>query len=107
MLLTACPMCVADAPIGVAWSLFEPTRLDEWWDAKLRRVTPEGPLAPGQRIEASTGPLGMFSFTWDVLEVDAAAHRLRLLIRVPFGIRNDETVTMAPLGPGRCRISFG
>jgi hypothetical protein len=49
----------------------------------------------------------MFAFTWDVLEVDAAAHRLRLLIRVPFGIRNDETVAMAPLEADRCRISFG
>src|SRR5262249_49156366 len=67
----------------------------------------EGPLAPGQRIEGSTGPLGMFAFTWDVLEVDAAAHRLRLLIRVPCGIRNDETVAMAPLEAARCRISFG
>jgi hypothetical protein len=104
---TACPTCVADAPIDVAWSLLDPARLDEWWDAKTRRVTPAGPLAPGQRIEARTGPLGMFRFTWDVLEVDAGAHRLRLLIRVPFGIRNEETITMAPLGPGQCRISFG
>jgi hypothetical protein len=49
----------------------------------------------------------MFAFSWDVLEVDPAAHRLRLLIRVPFGIVNDETVTMATLGPDRCRIGFG
>jgi hypothetical protein len=107
MLLTSCPTCVADAPIGVVWSLFEPTRLNEWWDARLRRVTPEGPLSPRQRIEGSTGPLGMFAFTWDVLEVDPVAHRLRLLIRVPFGIRNDETVNLAPLGTNQCRISFG
>jgi hypothetical protein len=100
-------MCIANAPIEVAWSLLDPARLDEWWDAKIRRVTPAGSLAPGQRIEARTGPLGMFTFTWDVLEVDAGAHRLRLLIRVPFGIRNEETITMAPLGPGQCRISFG
>jgi hypothetical protein len=103
----ACPMCIADAPIEVAWSLFDPARLDEWWGAKVRRVAPEGPLAPGQRIEGTTGPFGMFAFSWDVLEVDPAAHRLHLLIRVPFGIVNDETVTMAPLGPGQCRISFG
>jgi hypothetical protein len=107
MLHTACPMCVADAPVEVAWSLFDPTRLDEWWPAKLRRVTPAGPLALGQRIEGSTGPLGLFTFTWDVLEVDPAAHRLHLLIRVPFGITNDETVLMAPLGAEQCRISFG
>jgi uncharacterized protein YndB with AHSA1/START domain len=107
MLHAACPMCATDAPVEVVWSLFDPARLDEWWGAKLRRVTPSGPLAPGQRIEATTGPRGAFSFTWDVLEVDPAAHRLHLLIRVPFGITNDEHVVLAPLGPDRCRISFG
>ena len=48
-----------------------------------------------------------FGFSWEVLEVDSSAHRLHMLIRVPFGIVNDETVTMAALGPDRCRISFG
>ncbi len=104
---SACPTCIADAPIEIAWSLFDPLRLDEWWDAHTRSVTPEGPLAPGQRIEASTGPLGMFTVTALVLEVDPAAHRLRMAIRLPFGMINDETVTMAALGPERCRISFG
>jgi hypothetical protein len=91
----------------VAWSLLEPARLDEWWDAKTRRVTPEGPLAPGQRIEASAGPLGMFAVTADVLDIDPAAHRLHMRIRLPFGIVNDEILTMAPLGSEQCRISFG
>ena len=103
----ACPTCIADAPVEVAWSLFDPARLDEWWDAETRRVMPEGPLSPGQRIEAATGPLGMFTVTADVLEVDPVAHRLRMSIRLPFGMINDETITMAPLEPDRCRISFG
>jgi hypothetical protein len=55
----------------------------------------------------TTGPLGVFPFTWDMLEVDPAAHRLRLLIRVPFGIRHDETIVMAPLRAEQCRIRFG
>ena len=103
----ACPMCVAEAPLEVAWSLFEPAHLDEWWDAKVRRVTPAGPLSAGQRIEASTGPFGMFSVTLEVLEVDPAAHRLCYLSRLPFGITNHQTTVLAPLGPDRCRISFG
>jgi hypothetical protein len=104
---TACPTCIAEAPVEVAWSLMDPAHLDEWWDAKTRRVTPAGPLSPGQRIEATAGPLGLFSVTCDVLEVDPVAHRLHLWIRLPFGMINDEILTMAPLGPDRCRISFG
>src|SRR5262249_50805447 len=77
----ACPVCVTDAPIEVAWSLFDPARLDEWWDATVRRVRPEGTLAPGQRIDAVAGPLGMFAVSLDVLEVDPGAHRLTRLQR--------------------------
>ena len=109
MLHAACPMCVTDAPVEVAWSLFDPARLDEWWGAKLRRVTPGGPLAPGSATrEATTGPLGSIQ-----LYLGRAGGRsgrrteLHLLIRVPFGITNDEHVVLAPLGPERCRISFG
>jgi hypothetical protein len=104
---TACPTCIANAPVEVAWSLLDPARLDEWWDAKIQRVMPSGPLAWGQHIVASAGPLGMFTVTADVLDVDPRAHRLRMLIRLPFGMSNDETVTMAPLGLDQCRISFG
>jgi hypothetical protein len=103
----ACPTCVAEAPVEVAWSLFEPLRLVDWMDAKLLRVTPEGPLAVGQRIELSTGPLHRFTVTLDVLEVDALAHRLHLWCRLPLGIINDEIMTMMPLGADRCRINFG
>jgi hypothetical protein len=103
----ACPTCVADAPLSVVWSLLDPARLDEWWDARTRRVTPRGPLAPGQRIEALAGPLGPLAVTLDVLEVDPAAHRVRFRVRMPFGITNDQTTTLTPLGPGRCRIGFG
>ena len=48
----ACPTCIANASIEAAWSLLDPAHLDEWWDARTRCVTPQGPLSPGQRIEA-------------------------------------------------------
>jgi hypothetical protein len=103
----SCPACVADAPVEVAWSLLDPARLDEWWDARTRRVTPAGPLTPGQRIEATVGPFGTFAVNCEVLEVDPAAHRVHWVVRLPFGIVNDQTTSMTPLGPDRCRISFG
>ena len=74
MSLMACPMCIANTSIEAAWSLLDPAHFDEWWDAKTRRVTPQGPLSPGQWIEATTGPLGMCTVTLDVLEVDPGEH---------------------------------
>jgi hypothetical protein len=103
----ACPTCVADAPLPVVWSLLDPARLDEWWDARVRRVTPPGPLVPGQRVKAAAGPLGLFTVTLDVAEVDPAAHRVRFRVSLPFGITNDQTTSLTPVGPGRCRIGFG
>ena len=104
---TACPFATADAPAAVVWSVLDPARLDAWWDARTRSVTPAGPLAVGQRIEARAGPLGLFRVTADVLEVDAAAYKLRLFLRLPLGITNDEHLSLAPLGPAQCRIAFG
>ncbi len=104
---TDTPTCIADAPIEVARSLFDPGRLDGWRHAKTRRGPPGGPLSAGQRIEAVAGPLGRSAVTADVLEVDPGVRRIRMSIRLPFGMINDETVTMAPHGPDRCRISFG
>jgi len=100
-------MCTANCSIEAAWSLLDPAHFDEWWDARTRRVTPQGPLSPGQRIEATAGPFGMFTVTLDVLEVDPGAHRVRFLSRLPFGVINDQTTIMTPLGPDQCRISFG
>jgi hypothetical protein len=103
----ACPTCIANAPIEMAWSLLEPSRFHDWMDLKIRRVDPRGALVAGQRIEATTGPFGMFKVTFDVLEVDHDAHQVNMIIRLPFDIVNDETIRMKPLGPDRCRISFG
>ena len=103
----ACPACTADAPVEVAWSLWDPARLDEWWDARTRSVTPQGPLTVGQRIAASIGPFGIFAIHCEVLEVDHSAHRFRMLCRLPLGVVNDQTTSIVPLGPAQCRISFG
>jgi hypothetical protein len=107
MSLLACPACVADAPAEVVWSLLDPARLDEWWGIRTVRVSPRGPLSAGQRLECRSGPLGMFAVAAEVLDVDQAARRLHWSVRLPFGVVNDQTTSVAPLGPSRCRISFG
>jgi hypothetical protein len=45
--------------------------------------------------------------TIDVLDLDAQDHRLRFLVHLPFGVVNDETVTMADAGEGKTLVRFG
>jgi hypothetical protein len=104
--ITVCPTTVAEAPADVVWRLLEPAHLDEWWDAKTRSITPPGNMAVGQRVEARTGPLSVFKIAAAITEVDPAAHRVRIVVTMPFGVTNDETVTLTPLAPDRCRITF-
>ena len=108
MSVTACPIETVAAPAEVVWSvLSRPEAIDRWADAKLVRAIPEGPLAAGQRIELSAGPLGAFRVWWDIKEVAPAEGRIRMLVTLPFGVLNDETITWMPLGPDRCRVQFG
>ena len=58
MSFTVCPAAVVAAPIESVWELLsEPTLRDEWWDARTRRVVPEGKASPGQVIYLKTFPL--------------------------------------------------
>lgn len=108
MIITSCPMTVVAAPIDVVWdTLTDVDRIGDWADAELVAAEPPGRPVPGQRVLLHTRELGLtFSVTWDILEVDPEAHRLRIDIFVPFGIVNHETVTMAPAAGGTL-VRFG
>ena len=45
--------------------------------------------------------------TIDVLEVDPERHLLHLRVDLPFGLVNDETITVAPMDGGRTLVRFG
>jgi hypothetical protein len=109
MPVRACPIGEVAASADTVWSLLaEPRHLDLWWDARVERSDPEGPLTPGQRIQASTQAIGRRVRVWfDVEEVDAANRRLRLTAYLPLGIVDHATLTVAPLGTRRSRLSFG
>ncbi len=106
-MLSVCPSGVVNAPVAAVWSfLSEPRRFDLWWDAKVDRVEPEGPMAAGQRIFASTRELGRrFALIFDVEEV--TPNRLRLRAQMPFGIVDHVTLTVAPLDERTSRLTFG
>jgi carbon monoxide dehydrogenase subunit G len=105
----ACPIGEVAADADTVWSfLHDPRRMDLWWDARVERVEPEGPMTPGQRITATTRELGhTFHLTFDVKEVDVARRRVRILAHLPFGVTDDATFTVTPLGEGTSRLSFG
>jgi len=91
MAVHACPTGEVAADADTVWSLlYDPRRMDLWWDARVEHVEPEGPMAPGQRITA-----------------DVARRRVRILAHLPFGVTDDATFTVTPLGERTSRLSFG
>lgn len=107
--LSVCPSAVVAAPVGRVWELLtNPEGFDSWADATLVAAEPYGVAQPGQKIHLVTGAVGLkFAVTIDVLDVDAEDHRLRFLVHLPFGVVNDETVTMADAGEGKTLVRFG
>jgi uncharacterized protein YndB with AHSA1/START domain len=109
MPVSACPVGEVAAPAETVWSfLAEPRRLDLWWDARVERADPDGPMAAGQHIAAVTRAFGRtFQLSFDVVEVDAAKRRLRITAHLPLGITDHATLTVTPLGAASSRLSFG
>src|SRR5262245_63760109 len=108
MTVSVCPGDEVNASADEVWSLLaDPARLDVWWDARVRTATPPGPLAPGQHIEARAKGVFPARVTLDVTAVDAATRRLQMTARLPFGVVDHATLTIAPLAPDRCFVRFG
>src|SRR5579859_7147258 len=106
MSVSACPIGEVAAPADRVWSfLSEPRRLDLWWDARVVRAEPDGPMAAGQHIEATARGLGRtFVISFDVVEVDVAQRRLRITAHLPLGITDHATLTVTPLDGKRSRL---
>ena len=62
----------------------------------------------GAWIYGGTRELGRtFHLSFEVKELDAARRRVRLLAHLPFGVTDDATFTVTPLGDTTSRLSFG
>jgi len=107
--LSVCPSAVVAAPVDRVWDLLtRPEGFDKWADATLVSAEPDGAAQPGQKVHLVTGALGLkFAVTIDVLDIDRENHRLHFLVHLPFGVVNDETVTMAGAGEGNTLVRFG
>jgi hypothetical protein len=102
-------MAVVETPVEQVWDLVtRPEEFDRWADATLVSAEPPGRARAGQRLRLVTPALGRsFRVDMNVLEADAKQRRLHLLIHLPFGLVNDETITMAPAGADRTIVRFG
>jgi hypothetical protein len=92
---TVCPATSVAAPVECVWELLvEPSRYDEWWDARIERIEPEGSATPGQLLSGKTTAFGR---KWDVTlrveAVHAEKHQIQLHVTLPLGTINHATIT--------------
>ena len=108
MTISACPADEIAASVDAVWSLVDrPEGFDAWWDARVVRAEPPGRFAPGQRVLARARGVFPARIAIDVTEVDTARHRLQLTARLPFGVVDHMTITVAARGPDRAFVRFG
>ena len=106
--LTICPTAVVAAPVESVWELLmDPALRDEWWDARTRRVVPEGKASPGQVIYLKTLPLATkWDATISVEVVDAEKHQIVWGLR-GFGVNNHQTTTCTAVDAESCFVQYG
>jgi ligand-binding SRPBCC domain-containing protein len=108
MIVNVCPSKVANAPVEQVWQVIStPERYGEWVDAKVVAVEPPGPVAPGQRIQLGAAFLGrQWPATIEVINVDANHRWIDLRARLPFGVVNNEHLTLTELDSKRTLVRF-
>jgi uncharacterized protein YndB with AHSA1/START domain len=109
VVVSTCPADVVAAPPATVWDLLaSPEALERWVDARLVSAEPPGPVQPGQRMRFATRFGGRtFAVTMDVREVEPERRRLRLLVGLPLGLVNDETITLGETADGGTLVRFG
>ena len=107
--LSVCPSAVIEAPIDRVWDLVtRPEGFDLWTDARLVVAEPAGRASAGQELHLVTRALGWtFAVRISVREVDPERHRVGFLVALPFGVVNDQVMTLAEAGEGRTLVRFG
>jgi Activator of Hsp90 ATPase homolog 1-like protein len=108
MVVNVCPAAVTVASPARVWGvLTKPDRFGEWVDARFLRAEPPGPARAGQRIVMSAPSLGRrWPVTIDVESMDPQRRWIELLVRLPFGVTNQERVTLTETEAGGTLVRF-
>jgi hypothetical protein len=104
-----CPVDVVAAPVESVWELLSDLTLyDEWWDASIERIAPEGIASPGQVIYAKTSQFGRkWDLTIKVQGVNPEKHQIQLDVALPLGTVNHATITSSVIDAVSSRLQFG
>lgn len=108
MIVNVCPSAIAEAPASRVWQVLTTTeRIGDWTDSQVIEVRPPGPAHAGQRIDLAASALGRrWRVSIEVQAMNAEAGWIQLRIGLPFGIVNDERVTLTQLDPGHTLVRF-
>ena len=109
MVVSVCPADIVAAPVEDAWELLnQPSRYDEWWDARLVSIVPEGPATPGQIVHVTSSGLGKrWNVTFVIKLVNPARHQIQFDVTLPLGITDHVTITCSPVDAASCRVQYG
>ena len=107
MALLVCPVPVVNAPIERVWEvLTDPDSYRRWSGAELVRASPPGPVREGQVLDFRTREFGIaFRVRMDIGSPEPPG-LLPMRVHMPFGIVNDERITLAPLDPLHTRVTL-
>jgi hypothetical protein len=97
-----CPTDVIHATPERVWELLTNPACYDWVGVKVIDP-PARNLAVGDRL--LFGPAPGLRLSWTVLSTEPL-RTLELDVKVPFGIRNHETVVVSPVGVDSCRVTF-
>jgi uncharacterized protein YndB with AHSA1/START domain len=104
-MLHVCPTDVIHAPVDRIWHLIATPRELAAWSGTTLVEGPEREVAPGDRIVLGAGIANRLRVIFDVREV-VPPQRLSFHIRLPFGVTNDETIQISPVGANESRVTY-
>jgi hypothetical protein len=104
----ACPTDIVEAPIDIVWSLLtNPADWGSFYDIRVLRVEPPGPMKPGQRLIGETGTRWLrLPVSFEYKLIDELQHKLEFDGQLPFGMTVHESMDCIPIGSERCRVNY-
>jgi hypothetical protein len=108
MVVNVCPAAVTSASPDSVWRVLTALeRFGEWTDATYLSSEPAGPVQPGQliRLEAPS-----FGRRWPVIiqvgDMDPQSRWINFRVSLPFGVVNEEHITLTATEEGGTLVRF-